>query len=157
MAPPPPKLEEALRQKLAEALGDDAASHVHSFRRCGRCGKACDATKCMVEHPAHLRRDRGATVSFSSYESLYACGVCGAEFKEVVDAKNGVISSSKFVGDLVCFCEAGPLWERRFVSMPVRQPLWCRMCHHPRGAMRSTIPVVRLRCVQDCGFAWVVE
>ena len=33
-----------------------------------------------------------------------ACGVCGAEFKEVVDAKNGVISSSKFVGDLVCFC-----------------------------------------------------
>ena len=104
MAPPPPKLEEALRQVLAEALGDDAASHVHSFRRCGRCGKACDATKCVVEHPAHLRRDRGATFSFSSYESLYACGVCGAEFKEVVDAKNGVISSSKFVGDLVCFC-----------------------------------------------------
>ena len=106
MAPPPPKLEEALRQKLAEALGDDAASHVHAFRRCGRCGKACDTSKCVVEHPAHLRRDRGATFSFSSYESLYACGVCGAEFKEVVDAKNGVISSSKFVGDLVCFCGA---------------------------------------------------
>ena len=104
VAPPPPKLEEALRQKLAEALGDDATSYINSFRRCGRCGKACDATKCMVEHPAHLRRDRGATFSFSSYESLYACGVCGAEFKEVVDAKNGVISSSKFVGDLVCFC-----------------------------------------------------
>ena len=104
MAPPPPKLEEALRQKLAEAVGDDATSYINSFRRCGRCGKACDATKCIVEHPAHLRRDRGATFSFSSYESLYACGVCGAEFKEVVDAKNGVISSSKFVGDLVCFC-----------------------------------------------------
>ena len=104
MAPPPPKLEEALRQKLAEAVGDDATSYINSFRRCGRCGKACDATKCVVEHPAHLRRDRGATFSFSSYESLYACGVCGAEFKEVVDAKNGVISSSKFVGDLVCFC-----------------------------------------------------
>ena len=106
MAPPPPKLEEALRQKLAEAVGDDATSYINSFRRCGRCGKACDATKCVVEHPAHLRRDRGATFSFSSYESLYACGVCGAEFKEVVDAKNGVISSSKFVGDLVCFCGA---------------------------------------------------
>ena len=26
-------------QKLAEAVGDDAASYVHSFRRCGRCGK----------------------------------------------------------------------------------------------------------------------
>ena len=106
MAPPPPKLEEALRQKLAEAVGDDALSYINAFRRCGRCGKACDATKCVVEHPAHLRRDRGATFSFSSYESLYACGVCGAEFKEVVDAKNGVISSSKFVGDLVCFCGA---------------------------------------------------
>ena len=104
MAPPPPKLEAALRQVLAEAVGDDATSYINSFRRCGRCGKACDATKCVVEHPAHLRRDRGATFSFSSYESLYACGVCGAEFKEVVDAKNGVISSSKFVGDLVCFC-----------------------------------------------------
>ena len=87
MAPPPPKLEEALRLKLAEAVGDDATSYINSFRRCGRCGKACDAAKCIVEHPAHLRRDRGATFSFSSYESLYACGVCGAEFKEVVDAK----------------------------------------------------------------------
>merc|ERR1712097_131337 len=42
MAPPPPKLEEALRQKLAEAVGDDATSYINSFRRCGRCGKACD-------------------------------------------------------------------------------------------------------------------
>ena len=69
MAPPPPKLEEALRQKLAEAVGDDATSYINSFRRCGRCGKACDSSKCIVEHPAHLRRDRGATFSFSSYES----------------------------------------------------------------------------------------
>ena len=53
----------------------------------------------------------GATFSFSSYESLYACGVCGAEFKEVVDAKNGVISSSKFVGDLVF------LWSARGFSV----------------------------------------
>jgi len=103
-APPPPRLEAALRRKIVERIGDDAASHVHSFRRCGRCGKACDSGKCTVPHPAHLRRDRGATFSFSSYESLYACGACGKEFKEVVDAKNGEISSSKFVGELVCFC-----------------------------------------------------
>ena len=58
--------------------------------------------------PGPLAAGPGGHVSFSSYESLYACGVCGAEFKEVVDAKNGVISSSKFVGDLVCFAGRTP-------------------------------------------------
>ena len=48
----------------------------------------------------------GPRFPFRPTNRFYACGVCGAEFKEVVDAKNGVISSSKFVGDLVCFWSA---------------------------------------------------
>ena len=78
--------------------------HHTSTRSDDAGGAARPATPRSVLSSTRPARGTGATFSFSSYESLYACGVCGAEFKEVVDAKNGVISSSKFVGDLVCFC-----------------------------------------------------
>ena len=81
--------------------------------------------------PGPLAAGPGGHVFLSSYESLYACGVCGAEFKEVVDAKNGVISSSNSWVTWCVFVECTPavfasdpqrLRERRHVIPGPRPP-----------------------------------
>ena len=96
MAPPPPKLEEALRQKLAEAVGDDATSYqlVSTMRPMWQSLRRHEVCRGRSTRPT-CGGTGGPRFPFLPTNLCMHVACVGAEFKEVVDAKNGVISSSE--------------------------------------------------------------